>query len=111
MCLGGVMGSTSCAVNENTKNVVIEAANFDVATIRRTSIRLALSSESSMRFVKGINPNQYYRVLDLSAKLLIDICGADVVEEIVALLKTIEQVDFPENVFVFILQVLLSVLS
>ena len=74
MCLGGVMGSTSCAVNEDTKNVVVEAANFDAATIRRTSIRLALSSESSMRFVKGINPNQYLRVLDLTAKLLVDIC-------------------------------------
>ena len=83
MCLGGVMGSTSCAVNEDTKNVIVEAANFDAATIRRTSIRLALSSESSMRFIKGINPNQYLRVLDLTAKLLVDICGADTVEEIV----------------------------
>lgn len=83
MCLGGVMGSLSCATSNDTKNVVVEAANFDAATVRRTSIRLALSSESSTRFVKGINPNQYTRVLELTTKLLKDICGAEIIEEIV----------------------------
>lgn len=76
MCLGGVMGALECAVDENTKNVVIEAANFDYASIRRTSIRLNLSSDSSQRFVKGINPNQYEYVMDLTAELLIDLADA-----------------------------------
>ena len=76
MCLGGVMGALSCAVDENTKNIVIEAANFDFASIRRTSIRLALSSDSSMRFVKGINPNQYDEVENLTASLVKELCGA-----------------------------------
>ena len=76
MCLGGIMGSLACAVDEKTKNVVIESANFDYASIRRTSIRLNLASDSSMRFVKGINPNQYDFVMDLTAKLLIELCDA-----------------------------------
>ena len=76
MCLGGVMGSLECAVDENTKNIVIEAANFDFASIRRTSIRLNLSSDSSMRFVKGINPNQYDYVMDLTVDLLSSLCDA-----------------------------------
>ena len=87
MCLGGVMGALECAVDENTRNVVIEAANFDFASIRRTSIRLALSSDSSMRFVKGINPNQYEYVQDMTAQLLIELCEAKSIGEIHNYLK------------------------
>ena len=76
MCLGGVMGALECAVDENTKDIVIEAANFDYASIRRTSIRLNLSSDSSQRFVKGINPNQYNFVMDLTAQLLVELAEA-----------------------------------
>lgn len=87
MCLGGVMGSLKCAVDENTKNIVIEAANFDYASIRRTSIRLNLSSDSSQRFVKGINPNQYDFVMGLTAKLLCELADAKEVGEINTYLK------------------------
>lgn len=83
MCLGGVMGSLACAVDENTKNVVVEAANFDYASIRRTSIRLALVSDSSQRFVKGINPSQWKYVQDMTASLLVELCGAKEVAEVV----------------------------
>lgn len=87
MCLGGIMGSLACAVDEKTKNVVIEAANFDYASIRRTSIRLNLSSDSSMRFVKGINPNQYEFVMDLTASLLKELCDAKEVGKVETYLK------------------------
>lgn len=81
MCLGGVMGSLKCAVDENTKNLAIEAANFDAKTIRHTSTRLNLVSESSQRFVKGINKDQYENVLDLTTKLLVELCDAKEVFE------------------------------
>ena len=81
MCLGGVMGSLMCAVDENTKNIAIESANFDFASVRRTSIRLNLSSDSSMRFVKGVNPNQYDDVLNLAAKLVKELCDAKEIGE------------------------------
>lgn len=82
MCLGGVMGSLACAVDENTKNIVIESANFDYASVRRTSIRLNLSSDSSMRFIKGINPNQYNYVMDVTTSLLNELCEAKEVGEV-----------------------------
>lgn len=87
MCLGGVMGSLACAVDEKTKNIVIEAANFDYASIRRTSIRLNLASDSSQRFVKGINPNQYDFVMDLTASLLADLANAKDIAEVDTYLK------------------------
>lgn len=87
MCLGGVMGSLACAVDENTKNVVVEAANFDFASVRRTSIRLALTSDSSQRFVKGINPNQYNEVMSLTLSLLKELCDAKDNSEVVTYLE------------------------
>ena len=76
MCLGGVMGSLECAVDENTKNIYIEAASFDGASIRHTSNRLGLVSESSQRFVKGTNHFQSEYVLDYAAQLINELCDA-----------------------------------
>ena len=76
MCLGGVMGSLKCAVDENTKNIYIEAASFDGASIRHTSNRLGLVSESSQRFVKGTNHFQSEYVLDFAAALINELCEA-----------------------------------
>ena len=76
MCLGGVMGNLECAVDENTKNIYIEAASFDGASIRRTSNRLGLVSESSQRFVKGTNHFQSEFVLDYAAQLINELCEA-----------------------------------
>ena len=76
MCLGGVMGSLECAVDENTKNIYIEAASFDGATIRRTSNRLGLASESSSRFVKGTNHFQADFVLNFATELIGELCDA-----------------------------------
>ena len=76
MCLGGVMGSLACAVDENTKNIYIEAASFDGASIRHTSNRLGLSSESSQRFVKGTNHFQSEFVLNYAASLINELCEA-----------------------------------
>lgn len=74
MCLGGVMGSLVCAVDKNTTNLYIEAASFDGASIRRTSNRLGLASESSSRFVKGTNHFQAEFVMDFATSLINELC-------------------------------------
>ena len=74
MCLGGVMGSLECAVDENTKNIYIEAASFDGASIRHTSSRLGLVSESSSRFVKGTNHFQAESVINFASYLIKEHC-------------------------------------
>lgn len=83
MCLGGVMGSLTSAVTQATKNIVVEVANFTFDAIRRTSTRLALASDSSMRFVKGINPHQFLEVMDLATEMIVSLCKAkDIYETI-----------------------------
>jgi len=76
MCLGGVMGSLECAVDENTKNIYIESASFDGASIRHTSNRLGLASESSSRFIKGTNHFQSYKVINFATHLIKELCDA-----------------------------------
>ncbi len=80
-CIAGVMGVNEVAVDASTKNIAIEAANFKSSTVRRTSVRLGLSSDSSAHFIKGINPHQDVEVLALCAQLLVELADAKIVEE------------------------------
>ena len=69
VALAGVMGGYSTEVDENTKNIFIESAVFDSASIRRTSHRI-LRSESSMRYERGIDPNRTKEAIKRAVYLL-----------------------------------------
>lgn len=70
MCLAGVMGAKVCAVDTTTTDVAIEAAAFDPASIRKTSLRLNLPSDAATRFAKGIDLSQFENVLQLTTALI-----------------------------------------
>ncbi len=53
LALAGIMGGKESAINENTKYIALESAHFEPLTIRRTSKRLGISTESSYRFERG----------------------------------------------------------
>ena len=63
LSIAGVMGGLASSVTEKTKNIVFECANFDPTVIRKTSTRLGLRSESSMRYEKSLDPEQCLPVL------------------------------------------------
>ena len=77
MCLAGIMTADACRVSETTKNIVVEAAYFDYASIRRTSNRLGLFSDSSSRFCKGVNPDQMEEVQDKTGSAMKRFVGAE----------------------------------
>lgn len=56
IALAGVMGGQSSQITQETKNIMIESANFDMFHIRATSRRHAKRTEASMRFEKGVDP-------------------------------------------------------
>jgi phenylalanyl-tRNA synthetase beta chain len=56
--LAGVMGGSTSGVSAQTKSLLLEAATFDAATIRRTSARHKKRTEASMRFEKSLDPHQ-----------------------------------------------------
>lgn len=80
MCLAGIMTADACRVDENTVNIVVEAAYFDYASIRHTSNRIGLSSDSSLRFCKGINPDQAEYVQQKTSDALVELAEASEVE-------------------------------
>ncbi|MDP3956951.1 MAG: phenylalanine--tRNA ligase subunit beta [bacterium] len=57
LALAGVMGGIVSAVTEKTKNIFLEIATFDGATIRRTKTRYNLPTDASYRFERGLDPN------------------------------------------------------
>lgn len=61
--IGGVMGGADTEVDENTRNIIIECANFDMYSIRRTSMALGLFTDAVTRFTKGQSPLQTKAVL------------------------------------------------
>lgn len=68
--VAGVMGGTETEVDENTKNIILECANFDMYSIRRTSMTHGLFTDAVTRFTKGQSPLQ---CLAVSAKTVADI--------------------------------------
>ncbi len=54
--IAGVMGGAISEVNDKTTTVLLEAANFQAANIRRTSVKLGLRTDASSRFEKGLDP-------------------------------------------------------
>ena len=73
--LAGVMGGANSEVSESTTTLLLESANFNNVNIRRTSTRLKLRSEASLRFDKGLSPELPPRGLTRATQLLTEIAG------------------------------------
>ncbi|HOG46014.1 MAG TPA: phenylalanine--tRNA ligase subunit beta, partial [Anaerolineae bacterium] len=56
VAIAGVMGGLESEVTPQTRNILLEAANFDYLSVRRTSQTLKLSSEAATRFGRGLDP-------------------------------------------------------
>src|SRR5882672_5440410 len=75
VALAGVMGGLNSEVTDATRAVLLESANFAPSSIRRTAKRLALHSEASHRFERGVDPDGTIRVLDRVVGLINEIAG------------------------------------
>ena len=78
VCVAGVMGGLSTEVENDTKNIVLEAAYFDPLSIRKTSTKIGLKSESSTRFERKIDYDRVERALDYACQLMVELAGATV---------------------------------
>ena len=61
--LAGIMGGSDTEVDENTKNIILEVATFDMYAVRKSSMRHGLFTDALTRFNKGQSPIQNSRVL------------------------------------------------
>lgn len=78
IALAGVMGGASSEVAGDTRRVLLESAIFAPATVRRTARRLALHSEASHRFERGVDPEMVGVALDRAAALIAEWSGGAV---------------------------------
>ncbi len=61
--LGGIMGGLTSEVDENTKNIVLEVATFDMYAVRKSSMRHGVFTDALTRFNKGQSPLQNERII------------------------------------------------
>ncbi len=73
--LAGVMGGARTELSASTRDVVIEAANFDPVSIGRTARRHRLPSEASRRFERGVDPAVARAAAERAVQLLVELAG------------------------------------
>lgn len=78
VALAGVMGGAGTEVDEGTKDVLLEVANFHPYTIQKAAAALGLRTEAAARFLKGLEPERAGQAAARVAQLLQEICGAEV---------------------------------
>ncbi len=79
--LAGIMGGAETEVDENTQNIIVECANFDMYAVRRTSMRHGLFTDAVTRFNKGQSPLQNDRVLAKMVDEVVRYAGGKVASE------------------------------
>ena len=82
MCIAGVFGGKGSGTYESTTNVVLESAYFHPTWIRKSARRHGLSTDSSFRFERGVDPNATIYALKQAAILCKELAGGKVSMEI-----------------------------
>ena len=85
VALAGIMGGLHSEVTAGTQNILLESAYFHPAIIRRGSKKLNISTESSQRFDRGVDPNGLVLALDRAAQLIAELAGGTVERGVVDL--------------------------
>jgi phenylalanyl-tRNA synthetase beta chain len=84
VALAGVMGGRDSEVRAATTNILLESARFDPLCVRRTARALAMGSESSYRFERGIEPMLPMRASLRAAELILQTAGGELLHGAVA---------------------------
>jgi phenylalanyl-tRNA synthetase beta chain len=74
IAIAGVMGGEESEVKAGTLAIILEAANFDFLSIRRTAQKLDLRTEAAMRFEKSLDPNLAKQGLAMALELIKKVC-------------------------------------
>lgn len=82
VALAGIMGGIDSSVTPETTDILLESAVFDPQTVRRTSRRLGLASDSSYRFERGIDPEMTTMASARAVALITEIAGGNADESL-----------------------------
>lgn len=82
LCLAGIIGGLESGVSNRTKNIFLESAYFDPESIRKTSKKHNIQTESSYRFERGIDPDNCLFALKRAALLIKEYASGDISSDI-----------------------------
>ncbi len=77
LAIAGIMGGKESEVTHATHDIVLESAGFDPLSIRATARRLGLSSDSSFRFQRGVDPAMVEFASRRAVQLIVDLAGGE----------------------------------
>ncbi|MCS7306571.1 MAG: phenylalanine--tRNA ligase subunit beta [Thermoguttaceae bacterium] len=77
VAIAGVMGGAETEISDSTTDVLVEAAEFDPVSIRRTARALGLHSESSFRFERGVDPEGVDWASRRCCELILQLAGGE----------------------------------
>ncbi|MGB5530792.1 MAG: phenylalanine--tRNA ligase subunit beta, partial [Ignavibacteriaceae bacterium] len=83
VAIAGLMGGENSEVTESTKNILIESAYFNPASIRKTSKNLQLATDSSYRFERGTDPANTVFAAQRAAQLIASLAGGEIAKGII----------------------------
>ncbi|MDD3648327.1 MAG: phenylalanine--tRNA ligase subunit beta [Candidatus Dojkabacteria bacterium] len=81
--IAGIMGGVNSEIDENTKDIVLESANFEMYNNRRSSKELGLRTDAVTRFEKGQDPNLTLPALQKAVELILEISGGEIACEVI----------------------------
>ena len=82
--LAGIMGGEESGCDETTTDVLIESALWDEVNIAQTGRKLGINTDARYRFERGVDPNFMLPGLELATQMVIDFCGGEPSEIVVA---------------------------
>ena len=83
VAVAGLMGGAASEVTEKTSAILLEAANFNPANIRRTSTGLKLRTDASARFEKGLSPELAMVGIRRAVRLMVELAGGRAAEGVI----------------------------
>ncbi len=84
VALAGVKGGAPSAVSASTRDIVIESATFDPATVRQASRRHGIESDSCYRFERGVHAGQVNPAAERLVQLVLELAGGELADGVVA---------------------------
>lgn len=88
LCMAGVYGGLDSSVSDSTTKIFLESAYFDPVSVRKAAKAHGLSTDSSFRFERGVDPNMTIVALKKAAMLLIEYADAEIVGDILDIYPT-----------------------
>lgn len=78
IAIAGMMGGVDTQIDENTKNIILESANFDRYNLRRSSMELGIVTDSSTRYTRSQSPDLTMPILSKAVELISDIANGKI---------------------------------